>query len=72
MIQIKTTENRVIRHSDRNVKILQIETGIPYDNANDALPCKYTYEETNIPISTINQEIDDSEALDIILGRNAG
>ena len=37
----------LIRHySDQNMKILQVETGIIYDEAIDTVPCKYTYEET--------------------------
>lgn len=31
-------------------KIRQIETGIIYDEAVDVLPCRYTYEETDMPI----------------------
>ena len=28
----------------------QVETGILYDDAVDLIPCKYTYEETAIPV----------------------
>ncbi len=42
--------NFIKHYSDSGFKIRQIETGIIYDEANDLVPCKYTYEETNIPI----------------------
>jgi hypothetical protein len=32
------------------MKLLQIETGIEYNEAIDVMPCKYTYEETETPI----------------------
>ena len=56
-----------VRHwSDLGVKLRQIETDTLYDDAVDVIPCRFTYEETDIPIS--NEDIDDSEALNIILG----
>lgn len=46
-------DNTRVRHySDENLKIRQIETDIIYDDAIDVIPCKYTYEETDIPIDT--------------------
>jgi hypothetical protein len=30
--------------------IKQVETGALYEDAVDVIPCKYTYEETDIPI----------------------
>lgn len=43
-----TIEGReLIRHySDENKYILQVETGIEYEEAIDVMPCRYTYEET--------------------------
>lgn len=41
---------RVYHYSNEHFKILQIETGILYDDAIDVVPCRYTYEETDIPI----------------------
>ena len=38
------------RKSTLNVKLLQVETGIMYDDPIDIDPCPYTYDETNIPI----------------------
>ena len=34
-------------YSDSGFYILQVETGIKYDEAYDVIPCRYTYEETN-------------------------
>lgn len=56
-----------IRHySDQGFKIKQIETDILYDDAVDVIPCQFTYEETNIPIS--EEELESEEILQIILG----
>lgn len=41
---------RVRHYSDEDFKIRQIETGVVYDDAVDVVPCRYTYEETDIPI----------------------
>lgn len=38
------------RYSDQNVKIRKIETDTLWNDAIDAIPCQYTYEETNIPL----------------------
>lgn len=41
----------LIRHySDKEMKLLQKETGIAYDEAIDIVPCQYTYEETETPV----------------------
>lgn len=40
-------DGTLIRHySDSGMKLLQVETGIVYDEAIDIVPCQYTYEET--------------------------
>jgi hypothetical protein len=51
MIKTELLKNgTLIRHySDSGMKLLQVETGIMYDDAIDVVPCKYTYEETNEP-----------------------
>lgn len=60
--------NERIRHySDQNMHILQVETGILYEDAVDVLPCRYTYEETDIPIES-DVYIEAQEALNILLG----
>lgn len=51
--------NFVKHYSDSGFKIKQVETEILYDEANDVVPCKYTYEETNIPI--IEEEVEDGQ-----------
>lgn len=44
-------DGKLIRHwSDAKMSILQVETGIEYSDTVDAVPCKYTYEETEHPI----------------------
>ena len=70
MIQTEMIGERILHYSDQNMKIRQIETGKLYEDAIDVMPCKYTYEETDIPIPVEDEEIDDSEALNIILGRS--
>lgn len=72
MIQTEMIGERILHYSDQNMKIRQVETGKLYEDAIDVMPCQYTYEETDIPIPVDDEEIDDNEALNIILGRNAG
>lgn len=44
-------DGTLIRHySDSGMKLLQVETGIAYDEAIDVVPCQYTYEETETPV----------------------
>jgi glutaredoxin 2 len=44
-------DDTLIRHySDSGMKLLQVETGIMYDEAIDIVPCQYTYEETENPV----------------------
>lgn len=47
---------RVKHYSDQNLKILQVETGIIYDDAVDVIPCRFTYEETDQPIDPEPEE----------------
>lgn len=50
----------LVRHySDAGMMIRQVETGILYSEAVDVIPCRYTYEETDIPI----EPIEDPDAL---------
>lgn len=67
MIKTELLKNgTLIRHySDSGMKLLQVETGIAYDEAIDIVPCKYTYEETNDP--TEQDELADAiNALNIL------
>lgn len=50
------TVNFIKHYSDSGFKIKQVETGVIYNEANDVVPCKYTYEETGIPI--VQEEIE--------------
>ncbi len=44
-------DGTLIRHySDKGMKLLQVETGVVYDEAVDVVPCQYTYEETENPV----------------------
>lgn len=44
---IEVNGRSLIKHeSDSGKYIRQVESGIEYESAVDALPCKYTYEET--------------------------
>ena len=65
MLQTEIIGNQIRHYSDLNFKIEQVETGILYNDAMDNIPCKYTYEETAIPVDDF--EIDDSMALEILL-----
>ena len=44
-------DGKLIRHySDSGMMLLQVETGIQYEEAVDVVPCPYTYEETSEPL----------------------
>ena len=49
IIQELINNNLAYTYSNKGMKIKQVETGIIYDEAVDTLPCRYTYEETDIP-----------------------
>ena len=49
---------RVYHYSDEHFKIMQIETGILYDDAIDVVPCRFTYEETDIPIEEPEEDVE--------------
>lgn len=68
MIRTEMRDDRVYTYSDAGMKILQVETGIVYEDALDVPESGYTYTETDIPIE---DELSDSEALNIIMGRDA-
>lgn len=66
MIQIETIQNRVRHWSDLGMMIRQIETGILYEDAVDVVPCRYTYEETDTPIS--EEPASSEELVEILMG----
>lgn len=43
-------------YSDSNKYILQVETNTKYDEAYDAIPCRYTYVETEEEIEKPTEE----------------
>lgn len=57
IVELVDNDTRERRYSDKNVKLLQVETGVLYEDAVDIIPCRYTYEESDVPI----ESIDDSE-----------
>ncbi len=66
MICTEMVGDRVRHYSDQDMMLRQVETGELYEDAVDYVPCAYTYEETDISIE--DREIDDEEALEIIMG----
>ncbi len=51
MIVEEKLSDRLVKHSsDRDVMMLQKQTGLLYAEAVDVIPCRYTYEETDISI----------------------
>ena len=66
MIKTEEINGRIRHYSDAGFKIRQIETGVLYDDAVDVLPCRYTYGETDEPIS--EEPLSAEDALDILLG----
>lgn len=68
MIQTEMIDDRIRHYSDQNMMIRQVETDILYEDALDVIPCQYTYEETDIPIASLEDDLSPQEALDILLG----
>lgn len=57
-------EGKLVRHfSDDNKMILQVETGVEYSEAVDVVPCRYAYEETDIPIENTQDNATESDYL---------
>ena len=50
IVELVDNDTRERRYSDKNVMLRQVETGILYEDAVDVIPCKYTYEESDVPI----------------------
>ena len=53
IVELVDNDTRERRYSDKNVMIRQVETGILYEDAVDVIPCRYTYEESDVPIEPI-------------------
>lgn len=57
IIEEYINDGTLVRHySNDGFIIRQVETGEDYEEAVDYLPCKYTYEETDIPIESEEEE----------------
>ena len=67
MIKTEMVGERIRSYSDKNVWIRQDQTGVLYEDAVDVVEIGYTYTETDIPIE--EPELTDTEALNIIMGR---
>lgn len=69
-IQTELLKNgALIRHYSNEGKVLlQVETGIAYDEAVDVVPCRYTYEETDklIELPETDELTDAVRALNIL------
>ncbi len=50
VIEEMMSEHLVRHYSDKGLCLKQVETGIVYVDAIDTIPCRFTYEETDIPI----------------------
>ena len=47
MVIKEILDEKFVRHySDNGLRLLQVETGVIYDEAVDLIPCEYTYEES--------------------------
>ena len=68
MIRFEYVENgeRIRHFSDMDMKIRQVETDVLYEEAVDYLPCRFTYEETDIPIDDTDATAE--ELVQILLG----
>lgn len=69
MIRTEQIGDRIHTYSDAGMKIMQDQTGIVYDDAMDVPSMGYTYTETDTPIT--DEELTDTEALNIIMGRDS-
>lgn len=58
MVVEEILNDRLVRHySNKGMMIKQVETGVEFDDAVDVIPCRYTYEETETPIETTEEDI---------------
>lgn len=56
-------DGTLIKHySDKEVLLLQNETGAKYADPIDTVPCAYTYTETEEPIENEEEVVDENEA----------
>lgn len=70
MIIVENLETAERRYSDQNVKIRNVEDGTLWNDAVNAIPCPYTYEETDVPLDPPDPDDIEAkaEAYDILMG----
>lgn len=59
LIEEMISPKRVHHYSDAGMMIRQIETGHLYEDAVDRVPCRWTYEETDVPIPEVESEVEE-------------
>ena len=60
-------EGKLIQHySDKGAMLLQNETGVKYTDPVDAVPCKYTYTETDEYAENDEEEVSGDEFLAMV------
>lgn len=59
LIEERISPKRVHHYSDAGMMIRQIETDHLYEDAVDRVPCRYTYEETDIPIELTGEPFEE-------------
>lgn len=69
MIIIENLGTAERRYSDLGVKLRQVETDTLWNDAVNAVPCRFTYEETDVPCDPVKPTAE--ELLDIIVGEEA-
>lgn len=57
------------RYSDLGVKLRQVETDTLWNDAVNAVPCRFTYTETDVPCDPVEPSAE--ELLNIIVGEEA-
>lgn len=62
------SETLVRHYSDSGYRIRQTETSAVYDEAVDAIPCQFSYEETETLVDDETTIEDKAEAYDILMG----
>ena len=73
MIQVEyLNDSTLIKHySDAGFMLLQVETGMKYAEPIDAVPCRYTYEETDELVESgeeMSEVEEKARAYDILTG----
>ena len=67
--RVEGSQNLIKTYSDAGLMIQQEQTGVIYEEAIDVDSTGYTYIETDTPIEGEDTELSDTEALNILLGR---